>query len=136
MLIIKGRNGKALALAKSSYLGSDKLIIETVDLRLSTVACSNGVYNNISGEEVVSIALPSNSVQEQDKIIDILTHYYERGEGKKKGYVDVIFYLNVDEDRVEAFKKFEEDMMDKFDYVKVVLTVQADNEELEYIMVW
>lgn len=125
MLVIKGRAGKASVIAER-FIADNTFIVETHDGALSKLITDEELELNI-------LQIPSNSPEEQDRIIDVLTNFYNSEEGQELGYVNVIFYLNVDEDRIEAFKYFE-DSFYHFDLVRVILTVQADNEELEYYM--
>lgn len=126
MLIIKGKQGKAEVLAEN-FVDKESLIVETHNLQLSKllrddIACT-------------VLQIPTNRKEDLRKITETLTSFYD-SEGAKYHHIrfaKIIFYLNVNEEDIEIFKKFEDLLKWKYAFVKVILTVQSEDEEIKYI---
>lgn len=126
LLVVKGKAGKSKVLVEN-FVSDNILIVETAELSLSKMIGDK--FENMG-----AIILPSNDLEHQIAVLKMLSDMYENAtkeeiEGSK---VDIIFYLNVKGIDAVRFFDFEESLKG-FDYKRIIVTVQSENEEIQYI---
>lgn len=122
MLVIQGKRGKSQVLLEN-FVCDGTHIVETADLSLSKMVDSK--------MEITTFVIESNSQGDQEAILKAFEELYNTKEMKDYGGANILFYLNVKEDEIEKFAEFESKLKD-YELVRLILTVQADNDELEY----
>lgn len=123
-LSIKGKSGKGHILTEN-FIEEKTLVIETF-------------YNQVArwmerSDYSMSIQIRDNSAEEIEEILGRLTTFYNGLLNEGKGYVNVVFHLNLDQQGVRRIKDFERSVADKFEFVRVIVTESAENEEIEYV---
>lgn len=116
MLVIKGKNGKSTLLV-DEFIGEGDLVIETDGLRIS--------HMSLDDIDCTYISIPSNNKENLTLILKALELSFE---DTGNHFRRIIFYVNTTEDNIEMFLDFSK----KHGLEHDILTVQADNEELEF----